>query len=231
MGAFTLQKKLKNKKLYLQQKIDYKRLHDYKIQTRYEASINDINFLKSGDERVTLIYQIFYDGLGLIWSPIQQKCFVEVVNAALPLIYGTYWNTEKTRVLFERKLQKIQQEVLLNLPRRNGKTFVTAAITTCFLIVIDGISICIFSVSERQSKMLKKTVDQFVKKVWLVGKYSKEEDFSKIESNKETWCYIKIKTNSEQKLSALPSTSDVSSFSFYFFMCVKVKNVFRLVSR
>ena len=211
----------------LQEEVDSIQKTKHVLKNRFDRILElTVNFTKQGDALLTKINTVFHLGLGLKWSPVQTKCFTEVVNAALPLIYGNHWNAEKPRVMLERGIKKIQYEILLNLSRRNGKTFVTSGVTATFLLTIPGVSFCIFSVSERQSKLLKEAVDAMINTAWQLGTHVKKDDFAKIETNKETWSYKMLETNTIQKLSALPGSSKVIlyfSFLFYLFMLGKHK--------
>ena len=183
----------------------------HNIKNRFERAISkNISNNKSADALVLKINTLFYTGMGVTWSPVQSKIYVAIMDGVLPLIYGSHWNENKARVMFTRKLSKIAQEVLIQMARRNGKTFVVAGVATALLLTIPGITIAIFSVSDRQSKMLKDEIDKRVRKAWELGNVVTKDDYTKIESNKETWLYMMNSTGTRQRLGAFPGSSRVS---------------------
>jgi hypothetical protein len=98
-----------------------------------------------GDKLLARLHDIFNHGLGKRWSTTQQKIFKVFVDAALPKIYGVEWEEVKVRVMRDRKLEKEQPWALVNMARRNGKTYVTSGTAAAFILAIPNLSVAIFS--------------------------------------------------------------------------------------
>lgn len=182
----------------------------HNIGTRFDRiELNSGKLSIEGDEILFKLNDLFHNGIGIKWSPVQVTIFNAAVDAILPKIYGDYWDSAKTRVLKSRDLDKMWQELMIQMARRNGKTFSVAGVATCFLLCIPGISIAIFSVSERQSKMLKVEVDDMINRAFEKGTHVTRDDFTKIETNKEKWIYKMNATGTKQVLGSYPGSVKV----------------------
>lgn len=141
---------------------------------------------KSGDFYLERVESLFHTGFGLEWTETQVKIFNAFVNACLPRIYGPDWADVQDRVKQERGLKKVSQEILVSLGRRNGKTWVTAATIAALALVVPGLSTAVFSVGERQAKMLMSTVVDRLEDAFNRGTHVHKEDYNFLERNKET---------------------------------------------
>ncbi|MDB9801150.1 hypothetical protein OAB94_02110 [Flavobacteriaceae bacterium] len=199
-----------------EENIDIKSKH--LLGTRYDRAIVHTGVSHNpGDIIVQQLYDLFLNGLGILWSPVQLKIFDAAVNAMLPKIYGKYWYQSKTRVLNSRGISKVSQEILIQMARRNGKTFVTSGVAAVLLLLVPGIKIAIFSVSERQSKMLKDEIDARINDAWALGTHVTTDSYTKIMSNKESWIYQMNKTGTKQSLGSYPGSVKVIFIIFYIF--------------
>lgn len=76
------------------------------------------------------------------------------LQAILPLIYGAEWSVVSERVLRDFGIQRLRPEVLVQTPRRFGKTTSIAMFCAAVLLNIPDIRICIFSTGKRASGSL-----------------------------------------------------------------------------
>jgi hypothetical protein len=109
---------------------------------------------RQGDVLVARVKDTFHNGFGLKFGDDQIRVFNAFLASCLPLIYGETWPEEKTRVLKEWGLSREQLFSLVNMARRNGKTFVTSATAAALLLCIPNIKIAIFSTCRRTSQMM-----------------------------------------------------------------------------
>ena len=76
------------------------------------------------------------------------------IKACLPIIYGADWERCSERVLREYGIDRIHPEVLIQTPRRFGKTVSVSMFVLALLLACPGIRICVFSTSQRASSNL-----------------------------------------------------------------------------
>jgi hypothetical protein len=179
----------------------------YRRQTRFElCDASRANRTSRGDQLLVRLYAMFNHGLGRKWSPTQQKIFKAFVDSALPKIYGyrrlpfmckfselTHeryeWEEVKTRVMRERGLLKEQPWALVNMARRNGKTFVTAGTAAAFILTIPGLSIAIFSTGIRASQLLRGTLNDMIDSAFDLGTHARRESYRVVQKNKEMYVF------------------------------------------
>ncbi len=117
------------------------------IPNRFEkvASALKANKATSGDALVQKIKDTFHNGFGIKFGEDQIRVYNAFIASCLPLIYSELWPEEKTRVLKDWGLNREAMYSLVNMARRNGKTFVTSATAAALLLCVPGIRIAIFS--------------------------------------------------------------------------------------
>ena len=200
----------------VENKKDYECKNKHHLGTRFERIASRSGAISiEGDKILKKVQDIFHNGLGIKWSPVQLKIFKVAIDAVLPKIYGIHWDSSKTRVLKARGLDKVAQELMIQMARRNGKTYVIAGVSAALLLAVPGIKIAIFSVSERQSKMLKVEIDKRISAAFELGTHVTADDFTKKETNKEKWIYTMNATGTDQELGSYPgSVKVIKCFEF-----------------
>lgn len=121
------------------------------IPNRFErvASALKAKTITSGDALVAKIKDTFHHAFGIKFGEDQIRVYNAFIASCLPLIYGESWPEEKTRVLHDWGMQKESMYSLVNMARRNGKTFVTSATAAALLLCVPNIKIAIFSTCKR----------------------------------------------------------------------------------
>jgi len=71
----------------------------------------------SGDLILERLTDLFLNGFGVVWSPVQVTIFHALVDSILPRIYLNEWEDVKTRVMNQRGLDRLHQETLVNMGR------------------------------------------------------------------------------------------------------------------
>lgn len=158
------------------------------IQTRFEricsqAPQADVN---SGDKILAQIRETFHNGLGIHWGEDQIRVFNAFCLSCLPLIYGNTWKEHKARVLKEWDVQKECPFTVVNMARRNGKTFSTSGAVVSVLLCIPNVKIAIFSTCKRTSQMMMSAVVDMLDKAINIGT---AQDFTEISRNMESIIY------------------------------------------
>jgi len=155
-----------------QKEIDVHKARFGKIKTRAERAIDasahrgGIKGRSKGDLTVDGVRNLFHTGMGIKWSEVQVKIFNVFLDTCLPKIYGNTWPEHKARVLKQRHLKRVWQEALVNMARRNGKTFVTSGTAAALLLAVPDISIAIFSTGERTARLLMDVVRNMIHNAW-----------------------------------------------------------------
>lgn len=131
-----------------------------KINDRHTLTTDPLRDIKhcAGDKRLEAI-RYTLNNLGYTRSQFQKLFHTHFIQACLPIIYGTDWATHAERVMKEFGLERISPEVLVQTPRRFGKTvsvamFVLAVRNTNTIVALLLACICLFlSGADRVSLM------------------------------------------------------------------------------
>ncbi len=162
-----------------------------RVLTRFER--NEAALLlhneQRGDELVKRVKDTFHHGLGIVWGDDQIRVFNAFLASCLPFIYGNTWAEEKARVLKEWKLQRENMFTLVNMARRNGKTFVTSGTTAALLLCVPHIKIAIFSTCKRTSQMMMSATLEMLERAFERGTHVTRQDFTIVQKNMESVCY------------------------------------------
>ena len=190
------------------------------IKTRAERAIESaahrggIRGRSHGDHTIDNVQNLFHNGMGFKWSEVQVDIFNVFLDTCLPKVYGSTWPEHKARVLKNRKLKRVWQEALVNMARRNGKTFVTSGTAAALLLCVPDISIAIFSTGERTARMLMDVVRKMIRGAWLNGTVVKESDYNIVQSNKET-LLLEGPDGTKRLLGCYPGSVRVSNTLFF----------------
>jgi hypothetical protein len=118
-------------------------LHDFEESQRvfkaaHAADGNDAGGRQSlgGDEIVRNLRTLLRDGFGVRRSDMQVKIHQAFIEAMLPKLYQNEWDENKARILIDFGLNKLQQEVLIVMPRRRGKTYSVAMAAAAMLLAV-----------------------------------------------------------------------------------------------
>ena len=141
-----------------------------------------------GDKRVDRIRYLlengFVDDQGkkIIRSREQRMIHETYIRTCLPKIYQSEWEDAQERILIQYGLEKLQQEALVVMPRRSGKTWSMAMFCGVMLISCADIEISIFATGQRTASKLLKLIDKFLGKLFaFIG----HDEFKILQKNKE----------------------------------------------
>ena len=98
----------------------------------------------------------------------------QFVQACLPIIYQKEWANVSERVLAELGIDRLRQEVLVQTPRRFGKTTAIALFAAAMLLCCPEIKICIFSTGRRASGSLMAEIVTLVTKAGHKNRIAKQ---------------------------------------------------------
>lgn len=148
----------------------------------------------SGDDLVARVRDVFHNGLSFNGAPVkwgddQIRVFEAFLASCLPLVYGNSWQDEKARVMADWGLERERMYSLVNMARRNGKTFVTSGTAAALLLCVPNIKIAIFSTCKRTSQMMMSAIMDMLDGAFERGTHVNKEEFILVTKNMEAVCY------------------------------------------
>lgn len=141
-----------------------------------------------GDARVDRIRYLlengFVDDQGkpIIRSKEQRLIHETYVRTCLPKIYQNEWEDNQERILVQYGLEKLQQEALVVMPRRSGKTWSMAMYCAVMLVVCSDVEISIFATGQRTASKLLKLIDKMLGRLFI---FMNDDEFKILAKNKE----------------------------------------------
>lgn len=190
------------------------------MYTRFERAMGTGSATKelSGDVILERLQDTFLNGFGIKWSPVQINIFQALVDSILPRIYLNEWEEAKGRVMAQRNLDRLYQETLVNMARRNGKTWVVSGAAAAVFLTVPGVSLAVFSVGKRQAGMFMTSA---VEKLELAFNRGYGKGFKFIQKNQETVIY-EHPQGGKQILGCYPGSTKVIS-SPLFKMVIRIR--------
>ena len=194
-----------------------------KISTRFDriCSSLDASATNMGDSLVEKVKDTFQNGLGIKWGENQLKVFNAFLFSCLPLIYGNEWGKNKARVLREWNVKRECPYTVVNMARRNGKTFVTAGTVVALFICVPNIKLAIFSTCKRTSMMMMSAAVDMLKKAFDIGTHANRQDFFKVSENTESIIY-EGPDKGKRVLGCFPGSVRVRFLILFLNLCVCV---------
>jgi hypothetical protein len=143
-----------------------------------------------GDALVERVRDLFHQGMGVRWDENQVRVFDAFLGSCLPLVYGETWATEKARVLRAWGLDREIMYSLVNMARRNGKTYVTSGTAAALLLCVPNIKIAVFSTCKRTSQMMLEAILDRLEQAFNLGTHVDRQDYVVTCKNKETVAFV-----------------------------------------
>jgi len=189
---------------------EYEEFCKHNVQTRfYRAEGLGVVKRTQGDELIERVQDLFMNGFGIEWSVVQIKVFQALIDGILPRIYGIEWEEVKARVMAQRGIDRLHQETLVNMARRNGKTWVVSGGAAAVYLVIPNMSIAVFSVGKRQSTMFMNSTVEKIEMAFNRGTHINRNGYTLVTKNQETIIY-EHPEGGKQILGCYPGSTKVS---------------------
>lgn len=107
--------------------------------------------------------ELALDNMGIERAKHQKKFHDMVLDAAAPHVYGLNEYTSHLPEIYKRTgFMKLMQQILSQMPRRFGKTTMVAMIVAVLIAFVHGMTVAIFSTSEKTSHKLLVLIKTFV---------------------------------------------------------------------
>ena len=187
------------------------------VPTRFERMERALqtSLETQGDKLVDRIKDTFHNGMGIKWGDDQIKVFMAFLTCCLPLIYRDTWAREKLRVMRDFGMRKEIPYALVNMARRNGKTFVTSGTAAALLMCVPGIKIAIFSTCRRTSQMMMTEILDKIELMFEKGTHANRQDFVVVTRNMESVCF-EGPDRTKRIVGSFPGSVRVSPFFFFW---------------
>lgn len=180
------------------------------ITTRFErAESSSLKKAANGDVLIKRTEDMFFHGFGIQWSPKQAEIFKALIDSCLPIFYGDEWEENASRVLEMRGLTRLQQELLVVMARRNGKTMVVSGFAAAVWLCVPGITLAVFSVGKRQAGMFMTAAVEKIEMAFKRGTHAKSNGYNKIHASQEIYNFTHPE-GGKQFLGCYPGSVKVS---------------------
>ncbi len=189
---------------------EYEQRAKHNLQTRFYRA-EGLGTIKqaNGDVMLERIQDIFMNGFDIEWSVVQVRVFQAMIDGILPRLYGREWEEVKGRVMAQRGIDRLQQETLVNMARRNGKTWVVSGGAAAIYLVVPEITIGVFSVGKRQSTMFMNSTVEKIERAFKKGTHVNRNDYALVSKNQEKIVY-QHPQGGKQELGCYPGSTKVS---------------------
>lgn len=185
-------------------------------QTRFDSIISKGVNRVNGDALIEQMDDLFYNGFGVEWTPVQCKVYKSVVDSILPMIYGKEWGSVMARVLQKRGIDHFYNETIVSMGRRNGKSWVVSGIAAVFFLLLPGFIISVFSLAKRQSSMFMEMVIKKIEMAFKLGTHVRETDYHEVSRNQEKLIF-QHPSGTTQELGSYPGSTKVGKKHLLFF--------------
>lgn len=165
----------------------------------------------NGDDLLEQCTNLFLYGMGVDWSAVQIRIFQALIDSILPRFYGTEWEEVKARVMAQRGIERMQPWTLVNMARRNGKTWVVSGAAAAIFLTIPDISLAVFSVGRRQAAMFMSSAIEKIELAFNRGTHVNRNGYNLIQKNQEVMIY-EHPSGTKQILGCYPGSVKVSVF-------------------
>jgi hypothetical protein len=142
----------------------------------------------SGDKKVERLRYLLENGFSddrgkpIVRSREQRKLHEIYIRTCLAKLYQDEWEDNRERILAHYGIEEFQQETLVVMPRRAGKTWSMAMFCAAMLIICPDIEISVFATGQRTAGKLLKLI---VKMLRRLRDFVGENDFKFLQENEQ----------------------------------------------
>ena len=168
-----------------------------------------------GDNIVANIRGLLKNGFSIRRSEMQWKVHEACIKAMIPKIYGEEWDQNQGRILKHFRLNRLFQEVMIIMSRRQGKSWSVGMIAAAFILFIPEFTIAIFATGKRMAAALMDITKKMLKRAFRYSNVS-QADYSVKKASAELVVY-EGPDGTERKLACLPGSARVSLIFYFYF--------------
>jgi len=169
---------------------DKKKTHEQLVGRHKTGMMPKIDTVRGfeGDRRVDRLRHLLENGFTdeqgkrIKRSKEQRLIHETYIRTCLPKLYQGEWEDSQERILVQYGLIKLQQETLVVMPRRSGKTWSMAMFCAAMMIVCPDVEVSIFATGARTAAKLLKLIDKMLQRAFaFIG----TDEFTVKSQNKE----------------------------------------------
>ena len=167
----------------------------------------------SGDKTLKTMRELLATGFGVKRSETQWKVHNAMMMAMLPKIYGHEYSTHSGRILKTLGVEKLRQEVMVVMARRQGKSYSVGMGCAALLLLCSDIQLAVFATGKRMAAALLEITKKFMETAWDRGSVTRK-GYEIVHSNSEK-LWIRGPDGTDRVLHVMPGTARVSCVIFF----------------
>ncbi len=118
----------------------------------------------------------------MVRSKEQRNLHEIYIRSCLAKLYEDEWDDNRERILHQFGVEEFQQETLVIMPRRAGKTWSMAMFCAVMLVVAPQIEISVFATGQRTAGKLLKLISKMLRRVI---EYVGVDEFKWVQENEQ----------------------------------------------
>lgn len=181
----------------------------------------------NGDGIIDALTNLLATGFKITRSETQWEVHQAMIDSLLPVIYGEEWEINQGRILQKLGLEKLEQEVLIVMARREGKSYSVGMGVAALMLLVPNINIAVFATGKRMAQALLDITKNFLHLAW---KHSiNEKGYTILHHNAEAFI-LKGPDGTIRSVRIMPGTPKVYSHYYIFFLSLNrtTKILFRV---
>jgi hypothetical protein len=162
-----------------------------------------------GDQVLKDMRELLARGFGIKRSETQWKVHNGMVEAMLPKIFGQEFETHSGRILASMGMNKLQQEVMVVMARRQGKSYSVGMGCAAMLLLCSDVRLAVFATGKRMAAALLDITKRMIEKAWERGAVPRK-GYEIVHANQEVF-HLKGPDGTDRILNVMPGTAKVSN--------------------
>jgi len=162
-----------------------------------------------GDSTIKKLTELLATGFKVTRSQTQWQVHEAMINSLLPMIYGEEWKINQGRILKSLNLEKLEQEVMIVMARREGKSYSVGMGVAALMLLVPNINIAVFATGKRMAQALLDITKNFLDLAW---KHSiSPKGYTTLHKNAESFI-LRGPDNTVRTVKVMPGTAKVCVF-------------------
>lgn len=167
----------------------------------------------NGDGVIASLSALLSTGFRITRSETQWEVHEAMINSLLPVIYGEEWEINQGRILSKLNLDELEQEVLIVMARREGKSYSVGMGVAALMLLVPDINIAVFATGKRMAQALLDIVKNFLHLAW---KHSiNEKGYTILHHNAEAFI-LRGPDGTTRSVRIMPGSPKVYFILFHF---------------
>lgn len=165
-----------------------------------------------GDDIIQDVTDLLSNGFKIVRSETQWRVHEAMLFSLLPVIYGEEWEINQGRILKKYGIEKLAQEVMIVMARREGKSYSVGMGVAALMLLVPGINIAVFATGKRMAQALLDITKNFLELAWKHG--LSQKGYTILNQNAEC-VIIRGPDSTIRSVRVMPGTPLVSPYYFF----------------